>query len=272
MDEDEDEDDEDELFVSDVFDGPIEGNFNKLEKLEIMGIGSSRCFASMSRSCAESLIELSLVFDYDLFVEPEQFPESFEGCFRKLRKFVFIGHSASMWFESISESCASSLEELQLVDLSDEPFTDTFRGNFTKLEKLSMDGVGTARCFASMSASCSHSLRELDLRKIGDVEDEEYEEFRKGLGGNLMKLEKLRLEGPGACQCFASVSESLAPSLVEVTIRQRLRRAKFVDAIPGEFVKLKFLELKGTKNAIRIFKQMKVDHDSVHHFSYGPVA
>eukprot|EP00918_Siedleckia_nematoides_P050821 GHVU01111322.1.p1 GENE.GHVU01111322.1~~GHVU01111322.1.p1 ORF type:complete len:393 (+),score=43.98 GHVU01111322.1:39-1217(+) len=307
--------DDDMSLGREEFYGPIEGNFEKLEKLEMGGIGSGRCFASMLRSsCPESLIELSLK-DNNRGAELPQFPERFEGCFRKLRKLELEGPFAARWFESISEWCASSLLELKLMDWS-HYFPETLKGNFTKLEKLTMRGVGAARCFASMSASCSHSLLELDLRVSVNYVDEEYGGFRKGLGGNLVKLEKLRLDGHGASQCFASmsvscshslleldlresiydigeeyggfpkglggdlvkleklrligsgasqwfasVSESLAPSLVDVRIYQW--HTNFVDAIPGEFLKLKFLTLGGTKNARRIFEQMNVDHDSV---------
>eukprot|EP00918_Siedleckia_nematoides_P056790 GHVU01123909.1.p1 GENE.GHVU01123909.1~~GHVU01123909.1.p1 ORF type:complete len:173 (-),score=16.15 GHVU01123909.1:1174-1692(-) len=160
-------------------------------------------------------------------------------------------------------SLISSLVELQLWDRPAELFPETFRGDFTKLEKLFFSGVGSTRCFVSMSVSCSHSLLELELNDFSDPGDAEYVDgFPEGLGGNLKKLEKLSLDGNGASQRFASVSESLAASLVEVRIWQPIG-SKFVDAIPGEFVKLKFLTLNGVTNAKEIFKHMKVDHDSV---------
>eukprot|EP00918_Siedleckia_nematoides_P050820 GHVU01111321.1.p1 GENE.GHVU01111321.1~~GHVU01111321.1.p1 ORF type:complete len:330 (+),score=34.47 GHVU01111321.1:140-991(+) len=205
---------------TDVFYGPIEGNFEKLEKLEMIGIGASHCFASMSGSCAESLVELSLT---DNFYDPNEterprFPERFEGYFRKLRKFEFMGRSPFRCFESISESCASCLLELKLVDCSNVTFPETLRGNFTKLEKLTMHGRGAARCFASMSASCSHSLLELDLGKR--VFGRREEEFPKGFDGNPVKLEKLRLDGRGASECFASMSASCSHSLLELDLSE----------------------------------------------------
>eukprot|EP00918_Siedleckia_nematoides_P050822 GHVU01111323.1.p1 GENE.GHVU01111323.1~~GHVU01111323.1.p1 ORF type:complete len:273 (+),score=39.66 GHVU01111323.1:39-857(+) len=220
-----------------------------LERLKMKGYGARRCFAAMSESVASSLLVLSLKDDADI----DEFYSPIEGNFEKLEKLEMEG--------SGSESCASSLLELKL-DAEYEPFPEALRGNFAKLEKLTIFGVGVARYFASMSASCSHSLLELDLHESFANVDEEYEGFPKGLGGNLnlMKLEKLCLTGHGAIEWFASVSESLAPSLVEVRIYGW--ETNFV-AIPGEFAKLKYLFLGGTENAMRIFEQMNVDHDSV---------
>eukprot|EP00920_Eleutheroschizon_duboscqi_P037716 GHVT01090301.1.p1 GENE.GHVT01090301.1~~GHVT01090301.1.p1 ORF type:complete len:182 (-),score=13.16 GHVT01090301.1:471-1016(-) len=87
--------------------------FEKLKKVSLEGYCASKGFASISKLCAQSLVQLHFqeYEDYDM--------TAVEGEFGKLQKLTLAARGVAGCFSSMSASCAGSLLELNLVDYDD---------------------------------------------------------------------------------------------------------------------------------------------------------
>eukprot|EP00918_Siedleckia_nematoides_P107973 GHVU01235591.1.p1 GENE.GHVU01235591.1~~GHVU01235591.1.p1 ORF type:complete len:175 (-),score=2.31 GHVU01235591.1:497-1021(-) len=97
-------------------------NFEKLKRVSLSGWCVFEGFASISKLCARSLVQLSCK---DYCYEGDVMPTAFEGEIGKLKKLTLAGIGAARCFASMSASCAGSLLELDLVEYIKGAYHDT---------------------------------------------------------------------------------------------------------------------------------------------------
>eukprot|EP00918_Siedleckia_nematoides_P017547 GHVU01037750.1.p1 GENE.GHVU01037750.1~~GHVU01037750.1.p1 ORF type:complete len:222 (+),score=21.49 GHVU01037750.1:138-803(+) len=215
--------------------------FEKLKKVSLCGYCASKGFASISNLCAQSLVQLICIeYEYDAM------PVIFEGNFGKLEKLTLEGRGAATCFFSLSVSCSGSLKELTIVDR----YSFVKMGGHLKslpqltiLEKLRLEILDLDFYVATVS-SCGGLLRNLT---IGYMELYACEAAIRDMKLHL-KLERLTMKGCNARRCFAAMSESVASSLLVLSLDDNTERGhnesdEFYGPIKGNFEKLEKLEM-----------------------------
>eukprot|EP00918_Siedleckia_nematoides_P007150 GHVU01015554.1.p1 GENE.GHVU01015554.1~~GHVU01015554.1.p1 ORF type:complete len:187 (+),score=25.67 GHVU01015554.1:104-664(+) len=164
------------------------------------------------------------------------------GTFEKLEKAKLTGNNAMTVFSQISESCASTLKEVE-IEARWDGFDGELKGSFESLEKVKLTIMHGLRVFSQISESCSSTLKEVDI----DARGVDFDGEIKGTFSNLRKLE---LRGHNAVRVLESMSQTCGPTLEELLVFERSDRG-FPENIPGAFQSLRMREVdlrgKGSK-------------------------
>eukprot|EP00918_Siedleckia_nematoides_P059912 GHVU01130645.1.p1 GENE.GHVU01130645.1~~GHVU01130645.1.p1 ORF type:complete len:562 (+),score=40.60 GHVU01130645.1:225-1910(+) len=93
-------------------------SMSKLQRISLDGSAAPNAFLDVATSCAATLRKLKLRDELNGCNENLEFPEAIpSGCFPRLEKIYFRGHSAYKAFASIAGSC-HALQVLRLADCS----------------------------------------------------------------------------------------------------------------------------------------------------------